>query len=102
MTDLGSIATAAFQRAFERDPEFVVRAPGRVNLLGEHVDYNEGFVLPIAIDRAAYLAVGAADTGEAHIHAHDIQEDVVFRTSRRMSSFEHRRSISRPMSRAGR
>jgi galactokinase len=81
MTDLASIATAAFQRAFERDPEFVVRAPGRVNLLGEHVDYNEGFVLPIAIDRAAYLAVGAAETGEAHIHAHDIQEDVVFRTS---------------------
>ncbi|MDQ5851627.1 MAG: galactokinase family protein, partial [Chloroflexota bacterium] len=37
-----------------RQPVLVGRAPGRVNLIGEHTDYNDGFVLPVAIDRAAY------------------------------------------------
>ena len=41
-----------FKAKFGKSPEYVVKAPGRVNLLGEHVDYNDGLVLPIAIDRA--------------------------------------------------
>jgi hypothetical protein len=46
----------AFTERFGRTPALVVRAPGRVNLLGEHVDYNDGPVLPAAIDRAVYIA----------------------------------------------
>ena len=42
---------ATFQERYGETPTHIVRAPGRVNLLGEHVDYNDGFVLPIAIDR---------------------------------------------------
>jgi galactokinase len=42
---------------FAQPPAFVVRAPGRVNLIGEHTDYNEGFVLPMAIDRAIWIAL---------------------------------------------
>ncbi len=42
-------------------PPLVVRSPGRVNLIGEHTDYNEGFVLPAAIDKEIILAVGARD-----------------------------------------
>lgn len=49
---------AAFERRFGRAPELAARAPGRVNLIGEHTDYNEGWVLPCALDRAT-LAVGA-------------------------------------------
>ncbi len=45
-----------FQRVFGRRPEVVVKAPGRVNLLGAHVDYNDGWVMPAAIDRAVWLA----------------------------------------------
>ena len=48
-----------YQSAYHARPAFVSRAPGRVNLLGEHVDYNDGWVLPAAIDRAAYLAASA-------------------------------------------
>lgn len=81
MSELISTVTAAFQSTYGRPADFVVRAPGRVNLLGEHVDYNDGFVLPIAIDRAAYLAVGSAEGVEAQIRAHDIQEAVTFRTT---------------------
>jgi len=54
--DLRQKVVNAFRRRFGADPEFVARAPGRVNLLGEHLDYNEGFVLPAAIDRATVLA----------------------------------------------
>lgn len=46
----------AFSNAFSGMPTLVARAPGRVNLIGEHTDYNEGFVLPIAIDRAVWMA----------------------------------------------
>src|SRR3954454_8176999 len=42
---------AVFATAFGGEPALVVRAPGRVNLIGEHTDYNDGFVLPCAIDR---------------------------------------------------
>jgi galactokinase len=45
-----------FHEKFGRAPAHLARAPGRVNLLGEHVDYNDGFVLPAAIDRATYIA----------------------------------------------
>jgi galactokinase len=45
-----------FERCFGAPPVLVVRAPGRVNLIGEHTDYNDGFVLPMAIDRAVWIA----------------------------------------------
>jgi galactokinase len=46
-----------FSHRFEQLPEYIVRAPGRVNLIGEHTDYNDGFVLPMAIDRAVWIAL---------------------------------------------
>ncbi len=46
---MGSTETAAFREAFGRDPDCVWAAPGRVNLIGEHTDYNDGFVLPLAL-----------------------------------------------------
>lgn len=52
--------TAAFRTQFESDPICVVRAPGRVNLIGEHTDYNDGFVMPLAIDRAVWIALRPA------------------------------------------
>ena len=57
-----------FRARFGRDPEVVVRAPGRVNLLGAHIDYNEGWVLPAAIDLSLWLA--AAPSGEPRLRAY--------------------------------
>ena len=52
-----------FQQAFGRTAAFVARAPGRVNLIGEHTDYNDGFVLPMAIDRnVTYVGARRADS----------------------------------------
>lgn len=52
-------ALRLFRSEFHDEPDVLVRAPGRVNLIGEHTDYNEGFVLPAAIDRDLCLAVRA-------------------------------------------
>ena len=60
MSDLVGLAVTAYRDRFGEDPEVVTRAPGRVNLIGEHTDYNEGFVLPAAIDRWVVLACGPA------------------------------------------
>lgn len=61
----------AFQERFGTAPQFVVRSPGRVNLIGEHTDYNDGFVMPLAIDRAAWIAGRTRDDGKVLIHMLD-------------------------------
>jgi len=58
-----------FEQLFDEPPAFVVRAPGRVNLIGEHTDYNDGFVLPMAINRAAWIALRPRRDGLVRIHA---------------------------------
>jgi galactokinase len=57
--DLAIATEAAFREAFGYPPQGLFRAPGRVNLIGEHTDYNDGFVLPMAIDREVWLAASA-------------------------------------------
>jgi galactokinase len=56
----------------------VVRAPGRVNLIGEHTDYNDGFVLPMAIDRAIWIALRPHSDGRVVAHALDLEDTVDF------------------------
>ena len=56
-------AVQMFQARFGGEPSLLARAPGRVNLIGEHTDYNDGFVLPIAMDRSTVIATAPrADT----------------------------------------
>ncbi len=52
----------------------MVRSPGRINIIGEHTDYNEGFVLPAAIDKAAYIAISLRDDNQIHMRAIDLNE----------------------------
>ena len=52
---------ALFAQRFGREPDLVASAPGRVNLIGEHTDYNGGEVLPIAISRRTWVAETARD-----------------------------------------
>ncbi len=62
-------AADAFNSEFGSAPDFVVQAPGRVNLIGEHTDYNDGFVFPAAIDRWLAIACRARDDRRISIHA---------------------------------
>jgi len=71
-----------FSERFAREPDGVWVAPGRVNLIGEHTDYNDGFVLPLALDRRVTLAAARRDddllrvvslaTGEAQLRLADV------------------------------
>jgi len=67
-----------FQQTFGSPPETVVRAPGRVNLIGEHTDYNDGFVLPAAIDRAITYAGRRRADRRVRVYAEDFQATVEF------------------------
>ena len=51
----------AYKQYFGNDPQILVRAPGRINLIGEHTDYNEGFVFPAAVDKEIVLAFGLSE-----------------------------------------
>jgi galactokinase len=69
---------SAFAKKFGYMPAFIARAPGRVNLLGEHVDYNDGPVLPAALDMAVQLAFAPKGDGLTTLHALDLGEWVTF------------------------
>jgi galactokinase len=62
---------AAFRRQFGAAPAFLVRAPGRVNLIGEHTDYNDGFVLPMAIEQAVWIALRPRADREVRLRSLD-------------------------------
>lgn len=67
-----------FTDLFGQAPRFVVRAPGRVNLIGEHTDYNDGFVLPLAMDRAIWIALRPRDDRLVSVHSIDFDSHEQF------------------------
>ena len=67
-----------FEDRFRSAPAQLARAPGRVNLLGEHVDYNDGFVLPAAIDRATYIAFSPSSSDQTTLVAVDFEQETLF------------------------
>src|SRR5512143_2602811 len=72
--DLQSRVTAEFTQRFGSPPGAIVRAPGRVNLIGEHTDYNDGFVLPMAIDRAIWIALRPRPERHVLVQSLDLNE----------------------------
>lgn len=75
MTITQNRARDGYRRYFGSEPAMLFRAPGRVNLIGEHTDYNDGFVLPCAIDRDTVVAIGPADDGAITAIALDFDGD---------------------------
>lgn len=65
--------TTLFRESFGAAPDLVTRAPGRVNLIGEHTDYNDGFVLPCAISRQTMVAARRRDDRQVRIVAGDLR-----------------------------
>jgi galactokinase len=68
----------AFRARYGREPELVARAPGRVNLIGEHTDYSEGLVLPCAIDRATWVAAARRGDGRVRVVSEGFAEPAEF------------------------
>jgi len=69
---------AAFQSRFGRPPAAVAAAPGRANLIGEHLDYNEGHVLPVAIDRSVMAAFAPRPDGRVRLYSLDFEQESAF------------------------
>ncbi|MHB8581086.1 MAG: galactokinase [Ignavibacteriaceae bacterium] len=66
-----------FKEIFNEEP-VIIQSPGRVNLIGEHTDYNYGFVLPASIDKAIYFAISIRSDNLCKIFAYDIKESFEF------------------------
>ncbi|MEY4050613.1 MAG: hypothetical protein RL262_1447 [Bacteroidota bacterium] len=66
-----------FSNHFNHNPDLVLKSPGIINLIGEHTDYNHGFVLPAAIDKYIEVAIGKRTDGAIHMVALDLGETII-------------------------
>ena len=106
-----SAARGVFRREFGREPAGVAYAPGRVNLIGEHTDYNDGFVLPMAIEQESPRRIRAQRrAGAAGIHASDFGENsarpprsmwALRRSARQTGRFRHVAGVAAIAAEAG-
>lgn len=69
---------SVFRHRFGSAPDMLFRAPGRVNLIGEHTDYNDGFVMPAALEFSTYVAVGRRNDRNLEVHSTNFGETVAF------------------------
>ena len=82
LNELADRIAVDFKKHFGRGPKWIVAAPGRVNLIGEHTDYNNGFVMPMAIERFTVMAADpAAEPGTTTIHDMHFKETAVIDVS---------------------
>ncbi|MEM7683031.1 MAG: galactokinase [Planctomycetota bacterium] len=72
----GTRLAARFEQAYGNPPTVVVSAPGRVNLIGEHTDYNDGFVLPMAIDRRTWIAASPRKDATARVRSTGVEGEL--------------------------
>ena len=94
----------AFEKYFNAKPVFIVRAPGRVNLIGEHTDYNDGFVLPMAIDRAIWIALRPRTDSVVRVHSLDINLTADFKLdllSKGQGWLEYLKGVAHELQNAG-
>src|SRR5512140_815224 len=78
LNQLAARTAAHFQQRFGQAPRWIVAAPGRVNIIGEHTDYNDGFVLPMAIERWTVVAAGPLPVSRASFHSQALNSTAEF------------------------
>lgn len=74
--------TARFASQFGAQPQLVVRGPGRINLIGEHTDYNGGFVMPASIDKELIFAISPTEGNTCEVIAENLNDSFTFSTDR--------------------
>jgi galactokinase len=95
-------AARAYREQFGEEPDLVASAPGRVNLIGEHTDYNGGFVLPCAIDRRIAVALGTGRRGGAQTRFYSADFDETRQMKEKDSSWaDYPRGVVWAMGEAG-
>lgn len=91
-------AVEAYRKVFGEEPEVLASAPGRVNLIGEHTDYNGGFVLPCAIDRRIAVAAGR---GEGGLYSADFGDSRLLSSGKDSSWADYPRGVAWALEEAG-
>ena len=74
--DQNELVLQLFEQQFQRSAEVISHAPGRVNLIGDHTDYNDGFVLPAAINYGTTIAASAREDKLVKVYAHDCDQQI--------------------------
>ena len=77
-----------YENKYGNSPEYLVRAPGRVNLIGEHTDYNEGYVMPLAINYAVWIAFSQITEPEVCLHSIDFDQSVIISINNELTKGE--------------
>jgi len=80
MNNIAANVNSVFQENFSSTPHLYY-SPGRINFIGEHVDYNDGFVMPAAIDKGIYYAIALNNTEELNFHSIDFKEDLTIKVA---------------------
>src|SRR5260370_5359919 len=75
LDELGTHVADQFNQVYGRPPHWIAAAPGRVNVIGEHTDYNDGFVFPMAIERYTVIAAAPSANGARKIQLRSTAED---------------------------
>ncbi len=75
MNETATDVKAVFKNKFNQEPHLYY-APGRINLIGEHIDYNDGYVMPCAIDKGIYFAVALNNSDKINCYAIDFDESI--------------------------
>jgi galactokinase len=73
LPEIAQFTAEQFRRAYGAAPRWMAAAPGRVNVIGEHTDYNDGFVLPMAIERYTVVAAGPRPAGQANTELRSVE-----------------------------
>ena len=73
--------TEHFKKAFQKSPDYLFLSPGRINIIGEHVDYNDGFVMPAAINKYVCFAVSKNNDAAFTLIAQDLNESYQFKVT---------------------
>lgn len=96
MSELTQAVKASFQQVLNYQPSHIIQAPGRVNLIGEHTDYNDGFVLPCAINYQTVVAAAKRDDSRVRVIAvdydnqvdeFDLTEEITFQQDKMWSNY---------------
>ena len=89
MSDVG-VLERRFREHYGTRPEIIVRAPGRVEVIGGHTDYNDGFVLPMAIDRQCLILASRRTDRTVRVYSELFGEGCAFELSAALTSGEPR------------
>ena len=78
MSALTEKVVSAYLQIFQSEPSYTILSPGRINIIGEHVDYNDGFVLPAAINKYVCFAIAESGSSRCTLVALDLDKTYAF------------------------